>query len=129
MSRVSRGFKARRRRKKILKLAKGFRGTRNHNFRSAVSVVHRALVYSYRDRRTRKRDFRSLWIIRINAAARRYGLKYSEFIHGLKLAQVDLDRSVLAQYAAGEDQTVFKELVNVSKAALSQSKAPSPSSS
>ena len=118
MSRVARGFKARRRRKKILKLSKGFRGTRNHNFRSAVSVVHRALVFSYRDRRTRKREFRSLWITRINAGARAYGLKYSEFMHGLRLANITLDRSILAQYAASEDQVVFQELVTTSKAAL-----------
>ena len=121
MSRVARGFKARRRRKKILKLSKGFRGTRHRNFRSAVSVVHRALVFAYRDRRTKKREFRTLWIARINAASRSYGLKYSEFIHGLKLAQVEMDRSLLAEYAASEDQTVFKELVQVSKSALAES--------
>lgn len=121
MSRVTRGFKARRRRKKILKLSKGFRGTRNHNFRSAVSVVHRALVFAYRDRRTRKREFRSLWITRINAAARSYGLKYSELMHGLKLAQIDIDRSLLAEYAASDDQAPFKELVKLSRAALAKS--------
>ena len=120
MSRVSRGFKARRRRKKILKLAKGFRGTRSRNFRSAVSVVHRALQFSYRDRRTKKRDFRRLWVIRINASVRSYGLKYSEFVHGMKLAGIKLDRSVLADLAVHEDQRPMQELVDKVRLALSK---------
>ena len=120
MSRVARGFKARRRRKKILKLSKGFRGTRSRNFRSAISVVHRALTFSYRDRRTKKRDFRRLWVIRINAAVRSHGLKYSQFIHGMKLAGIDLDRSVLADMAVDSDQRIFAEVVNKTKIALQE---------
>ena len=84
MARVKRGFKARRRRKKILDLAKGFRGSRNSRFRTAIHVVRRALLFAYRDRRVKKRDFRSLWIQRINAASRASGLIYSEVMNGLK---------------------------------------------
>lgn len=119
MSRVNRGFKARRRRKKVLHLSKGYRGTRHRNFRSAIHVVHRALSYAYRDRRTKKREFRKLWIIRINAACRNHGLKYSEFIHGLSLAGVDLDRSVLANLAISDDHA-FAKLVHVAKKARDQ---------
>ncbi len=97
--RIKRGFKARRRRKKVLKLAKGFRGGRSKLFRTAADAVDKALQYAYRDRRQRKRDFRRLWIARINAAARLNNLSYSKFIHGLKLAKVDLDRKVLADLA------------------------------
>ena len=114
MSRVKRGFKARRRRKKVLHMSKGFRATRNSNFRSAVHVVHRALAFAYRDRRAKKRDFRKLWIQRINAASRQYGLKYSELMHGLKLARVDLDRSVLAHMAC-TDLEAFGKIVQVAK--------------
>ncbi|MCY4444503.1 MAG: 50S ribosomal protein L20 [Proteobacteria bacterium] len=117
MSRVTRGFKANRRRKRVLNLAKGFRGTRHRNFRSAVHVVHRALSYAYRDRRVKKREFRRLWIVRINAAARAHGLKYSQFMYGLQRAGVELDRSVLADYAV-RDENAFAELVKVSKKAL-----------
>ncbi len=97
--RVKRGFKARRRRNKVLKLAKGFRAGRGKLFRTASDSVHKALMYSYRDRRTRKREFRSLWIARINAAVRMNDLSYSKFMHGLKLANVELDRKVLADLA------------------------------
>ena len=100
--RVKRGYKARRRRKKILKLAKGFRGGRSKLFRTAADAVDKALMYAYRDRRTRKRDFRRLWIIRINAAARMNDLSYSKFMHGLKLASVELDRKVLAELAISD---------------------------
>jgi len=116
MSRVKRGFKARRRRKRVLALAKGYRGSRNSRFRTAIHVVRRALCFAYRDRRVKKRDFRRLWIIRINAAARSCGLKYSEFIDGLKKANVALDRSVLADLAV-KDQTVFAQLVEKAKQA------------
>jgi large subunit ribosomal protein L20 len=92
--RVKRGFKARRRRKKILKLAKGFRGGRSKLIRTAADAVDKSLMYAYRDRRVRKRDFRRLWIARINAAVRMNNLSYSKFIHGLKLANVQLDRKV-----------------------------------
>ncbi len=119
MTRAKRGFKARRRRKKILALASGFRGSRNSRFRTAIHVVRRALKFSYRDRRVRKRDFRQLWIVRINAAARAGGLRYSEFMHGLKLRGVALDRSVLADLAL-HDQAAFTNLVQEAKAALAR---------
>jgi large subunit ribosomal protein L20 len=97
--RIKRGFKARRRRKKVLKLAKGFRGGRSKLFRTAADAVDKSLMYAYRDRRQRKRDFRRLWIARINAAARMNQLSYSKFMHGLKMANIDLDRKVLADLA------------------------------
>ena len=100
--RVKRGFKANRRRKKILKLAKGYRGGRSKLFRTALNAVDKALMYAYRDRKTRKRDFRRLWIARINAAARMNNLSYSKFIHGLKLANVEIDRKVLAELAVSD---------------------------
>jgi len=100
--RVKRGFKARRRRKKVLKLAKGFRGGRSKLYRTAADAVDKALMYAYRDRRARKRDFRKLWIARINAAARINNLSYSKFVHGLKLAGVELDRKVLAELAVSD---------------------------
>ena len=100
--RIKRGFKARRRRKKVLKLAKGFRGGRSKLFRTAADAVDKALMYAYRDRRQRKRNFRRLWIARINAAARMNNLSYSKFMQGLKLAQVDLDRKVLADLAISD---------------------------
>ncbi|MDH3878867.1 MAG: 50S ribosomal protein L20 [Desulfobacterales bacterium] len=100
--RIKRGFKARRRRKKILKLAKGFRGGRSKLFRTAADAVDKSLMYAYRDRRQRKRDFRRLWIARINAAVRIHKLSYSRFIHGLKLAEVGLDRKVLAELAISD---------------------------
>lgn len=110
MTRAKRGFKARRRRKKILALASGFRGSRKNRFRTAIHVVRRALVYSYRDRRRRRRDFRRLWITRINAASRAEGLRYSELIAGLRKSGITLDRSVLANMAI-EDQAGFSKLV------------------
>ena len=100
--RIKRGFKARKRRKKVLKLAKGYRGGRSKLFRTATDAVDKALRYAYRDRRQRKRNFRRLWIARINAAARMNNLSYSKFIHGLKLANVNLDRKVLADLAISD---------------------------
>lgn len=100
--RVKRGFKARRRRSKILKMARGYRGGRSKLFRTAADSVDKALMYAYRDRRQKKRDFRRLWISRINAAARMNDLSYSKFIHGLKLAGVELDRKVLAELAVSD---------------------------
>ena len=100
--RVRRGFKARKRRKKILKLAKGFRGGRSKLIRTASDAVDKALMYSYRDRRARKRDFRRLWIARINAAARMNGISYSRMINGLKKAGIELDRKVLADLAISD---------------------------
>ena len=100
--RVKRGFKARKRRQKVLKLAKGFRGGRSKLFRTAADSVDKALSYAYRDRKQRKRQFRRLWIARINAAARMNDLSYSRFIGGLKKAGVDLDRKVLAELAISD---------------------------
>ncbi|MBW1940385.1 MAG: 50S ribosomal protein L20 [Deltaproteobacteria bacterium] len=100
--RVKRGTKARRRRNKVLKLAKGFRGGRSKLFRTAADAVDKALMYAYRDRRVRKRDFRRLWIARINAAARMNNLSYSKFIHGLKLADIEIDRKVMAELAISD---------------------------
>ena len=100
--RIKRGYKARRRRKKVLKLAKGFRGGRSKLYRTAADAVDKALMYAYRDRRARKRDFRRLWISRINAAVRMNDLTYSKFIHGLKLANIELDRKVLAELAVSD---------------------------
>ncbi|UCG05700.1 MAG: 50S ribosomal protein L20 [Desulfobacterales bacterium] len=110
--RVKRGFKARRRRKKVLKLAKGFRGGRSKLYRTAAGAVDKALMYAYRDRRSRKRDFRRLWVARINAAARINNISYSKFMHGLKLANVELDRKVLAELAIS-DPAGFSQIVKV----------------
>lgn len=110
--RVKRGFKARHRRKKVLKLAKGFRGGHSKLFRTAADTVDRALSYAYRDRRACKRDFRRLWIIRINAAARMNNLSYSKLMHGLKLANIDLDRKVLADLAVS-DPHGFAQLAGI----------------
>lgn len=115
--RVKRGFKARRRRKKVLKLAKGFRGGRSKLFRTAADSVDKALMYAYRDRRARKRDFRKLWIARINAAARMNGLSYSRFISGLKKADVTLDRKVLAELAVS-DPGAFSRIADMAAAHL-----------
>ena len=115
MPRVKRGFKARHRRNKVLKLAKGYRGARSKLFRSATEAVDRALNYAFRDRRVKKRDFRALWITRINAAARINGLSYSKLIHGLKTASVEIDRKVLADLAVS-DPAGFSELATLAKA-------------
>jgi len=117
MSRVRRGFKARRRRNKVLKLAKGYRGARSKLFRSATEAVDRALNYAFRDRRVKKRDFRSLWITRINAASRLNGLSYSKFIFGLKKANVEIDRKVLADIAVS-DPKGFTEIASLAKAGI-----------
>ena len=110
--RVKRGYKARQRRKKVLKLARGFRGGRSKLFRTAADAVDKALMYAYRDRRAKKRDFRRLWIARINAAARMNDISYSKFIHGLKLAGIELDRKVLAELAIS-DPSGFAKIANV----------------
>ena len=116
--RVKRGFKARRRRKKILKLAKGYRGGRSKLYRTAADAVDKALQYAYRDRRTRKRDFRRLWIARINAGARINDLSYSRLINGLKRAGVEIDRKILAELAVS-DPKVFSELAVMAAGAAS----------
>ena len=107
--RIKRGYKARRRRNKVLKLAKGYRGGRGRLYRTAADAVDKALMYAYRDRRRRKRDFRRLWIIRINAAAHMNDISYSRFIHGLKRAEVTLDRKILAELAIS-DPTGFAKI-------------------
>lgn len=117
MPRVKRGFKARRRRNKVLKLAKGYRGARSKLFRSATEAVDRAMKYAFRDRKVRKRDFRALWIVRINAASRENGLSYSRLVHGLKKAEIGLDRKILAQLAVSEP-AAFSAIVDKAKAQL-----------
>ena len=119
MARVKRGVVARRRHKKILKLAKGYYGARSRVFRVAKQAVIKAGQYAYRDRRQRKRQFRQLWIARINAAARQNGLSYSRFMNGLKKASIEIDRKVLADIAV-YDQLGFTALVEQAKAALSK---------
>ena len=117
MARVKRGVQARRRHKKILKLAKGYYGARSRVYRVAAQAVTKAGQYAYRDRRVRKRQFRRLWIVRINAGARLHGLSYSRMINGLKKASVDIDRKVLADLAV-RDQVVFGALAEKAKASL-----------
>ena len=117
MPRVKRGTKRHQRRLKILEQAKGHRLTKSKLFRAAKESGQRALKYSYRDRRNRKREFRRLWIIRIGAAARQHALSYNQFIHGLKLAGVEMDRKVLADIAA-RDQAGFANLAEQAKRAL-----------
>lgn len=114
MPRVTRGFKLRRRRKRLFKLAKGFRGPRGNLFRIAKESVNRALTFAYRDRRTKKRDFRRLWIARISAAARTCGMNYSQFILGLKRANIDIDRKILSDLAVA-DFNSFSQLVKIAK--------------
>ena len=116
MPRVTRGFKARRRRNRVLKIAKGFRGGRSRLYKSATEAVDRALVYAYRDRRAKKRDFRRLWIARINAGARMNEISYSKLMGGLKKANVDLDRKVLANLAI-LDADAFTRVVQIAKEA------------
>jgi large subunit ribosomal protein L20 len=117
MSRVKRGVTARRRHKKIIALAKGHKGQRHRLFRRANESVIHAMDYSTRDRYDRKGDFRRLWIIRINAAIRQHGLSYSQFIHGLNLAGVNVDRKVMADLAV-RDEAAFGALADRAKAAL-----------
>lgn len=114
--RVKKGVKARRRRNRILKLAKGFRGRRKNCYKRANQAVERALDYATRDRRARKRVFRSLWIVRINAAARQVGLSYSRLIAGLTKANVQVDRKILADLAWA-DPAGFKAIAEIAKAA------------
>jgi len=107
MPRVKRGSKKSRRRAKILKMAKGYWGARSHNYRTAKEAVERALQYAYRDRRSKKRDFRRLWIIRIKAAVEQNGLSYNRFIHGLRQLNIELDRKILADLAVRSPQAFF----------------------
>jgi large subunit ribosomal protein L20 len=114
MPRVKRGSKARQRRKKVLKAAKGYRGGQSRLFKTASISVNRARMYAYRDRRARKRDFRRLWIIRINAAARENGLSYSQLMGGLHKAGIDLDRKILAEMAVS-DPAAFAQVADMVK--------------
>lgn len=122
MSHVKRGVTRHARHKKVLKLAKGYRGRAKNCFSIAIEKVEKALQYAYRDRRARKRDFRALWIQRINAGVRENGLVYSQFINGLKLASIELDRKVLADLAVRDPQA-FKAVVEQAKAALAKKAA------
>ncbi len=117
MPRVKRAVHSHKKRRKVLKAAKGYRGGRGRLLRSSKEAVARALQYAYRDRRAKKRDFRALWIARVNAAARENGLAYSQFIFGLKKAGVEIDRKVLADMAV-HDAEGFRALAESAKAAL-----------
>jgi large subunit ribosomal protein L20 len=119
MARVKRGVTTHARHKKVLELAKGYRGRSKTNFRIAVERVEKGLQYAYRDRRNKKRTFRALWIQRINAGAREQGLTYSQLINGLKRAGIELDRKVLSDLAAREPDA-FKAVVAQAQAALAQ---------
>lgn len=116
MPRVRRGFKARQRRNKVLKMAKGYVGGRRKLYRTAVDSVQRALVFAYRDRKVKKREFRKLWIVRINAAVREHEMSYSRFIDGLNKAKVALDRKVLSELAIS-DPAGFAKVVELAKQA------------
>ena len=117
MPRVKGGSKTRQRRKKVLKMAKGYVGGRGRLYRTAVDAVHRALAYSYRHRRTKKRDFRRLWITRINAAARIHGLSYSRLMDALRKAHIELDRKILADLAVS-DPGAFSKIAEKAKASI-----------
>ncbi|CAM4373500.1 MULTISPECIES: 50S ribosomal protein L20 [Saccharibacillus] len=114
MARVKGGFVTRRRHKKVLKLAKGYFGSKHRIFKTAKEQVNKSLIYAYRDRRQTKRNFRKLWIVRINAAARQNGLSYSKMMHGLKLAGIDVNRKMLAELAVN-DLTAFNTLASAAK--------------
>ena len=122
MARVKRGVAAHARHKKVLKLAKGYRGRAKAAFRVGIEKVEKGLQYAYRDRRNKKRDFRGLWIQRINAGVREHGLTYSQFMHGLKLVGIDLDRKVLSDLAIREPEG-FAAIVAQAKSALAAAPA------
>jgi len=114
MSRVKRGITARKKRRKILKLAKGFFGARSRLIRTATEAVNKAMKYAYRDRRVRKREFRQLWIARINAAARLNNISYSRLVDGMKKSGIELDRKILAELAVNDPQG-FTQVVLIAK--------------
>ncbi len=118
MPRVKRGVHARKKRRKVLAEARGYRGSKNSSYKRAKEQVSRSLMYAFRDRRARKRDFRRLWITRINAAARQNGLSYNQLIHGLKQAEINLNRRTLADLAVSDPET-FSTLAQQAKSALS----------
>ena len=117
MARVKRSVHGKKKRREVLEQAKGYRGLKKNSYKKAKEQVMKSLAYSYRDRRARKRDFRRLWIIRINAGARQNGLSYNQLMHGLKLAEIELDRKVLADIAVS-DPKAFQALAEAAKAAL-----------
>ena len=117
MSRVKRSVNARKKRRKVLEQAKGYRAGKHASYRRAKEQVQRSGQYAYRDRRVRKREFRKLWIVRINAGARENGLSYNQFMHGLTLANIELDRKILAELAVS-DPRYFASLVDQARAAL-----------
>lgn len=119
MARVSRGVTAKARHKKILRKAKGYYGARSRTYKVARQAVFKAGQYAYRDRRNRKRDFRGLWITRINAAANEQGLSYSKLMHGLKQAGIELDRKILADLAV-RDKTAFAQVAEQARTALAK---------
>lgn len=122
MARTKGGPRAHNRHKKIIAMAKGYRGRSKNCYTIALRRVEKALQYAYRDRRTKKRDFRRLWITRINAGARQYGLTYSQFMNGVKLADIQLDRKILADLAVN-DEKAFKAVFDVAKKALDKKAA------
>ncbi|MBA2347202.1 MAG: 50S ribosomal protein L20 [Solirubrobacterales bacterium] len=123
MTRVKRSVHAKKKRRSVLAQTKGFRGQANSNYKRAKEALLKADSYAYRDRRNRKRDFRKLWITRINAAARLNGMPYGQFMHGLKLAGIELDRKVLADIAVRDAET-FSRFVEVSREAVANKPAP-----
>ena len=125
MTRVKRSVHAKKKRRSVLEQTKGFRGQANSNYKRAKEALLKADSYAYRDRRNRKRDFRKLWITRINAAARLNGMPYGQFMHGLKLAEVELDRKVLADIAVRDAET-FSRFVEVSREAIANKPVREP---
>jgi len=119
VTRVSRSVGARKKRRATLEMTKGFRGEANSNYKRAKEALLKADAYRYRDRRNRKRDFRRLWITRINAAARQHGMSYSQFMHGLALAEIELDRKVLADIAVRDPETFRRFAQRASEASAS----------
>ena len=117
MPRVKRGTKRKDRRSKVLKLAKGYWGAKGHNYRTAKEAVEKSLLYAYRDRKARKREFRGLWIIRVKAAAEANGITYSRFMHALKTLRIELDRKVLADLAV-QSPGAFARLAEKAKSAV-----------
>jgi len=120
MARIKAGVQTRKRHKKVLKMAKGYRGARSRHFKAAKENVMRAMKYAFRGRKERKRSFRRLWIVRLNAAVKQYGLKYSDFIHALEKAGIELDRKVLADIAV-TDREGFAKIVEIAKTNLAKS--------
>lgn len=119
MSRVKRGVTTHARHKKVLKLSKGFIGRSGNCYRSAIERLEKSLQFAYRDRRNKRRDLRELWIVRINAAAREHGIKYSQLMHGLSVAGIGLDRKILSELAINDKQA-FSEIVSKAKKSLVQ---------